>query len=75
MALCPAPLTNEETEGFDLEQAIISGLLPPHFLSPDPVQDLRSYVADYLKEEIAGEAVLQSMTAFSEFLSSPSFSP
>ena len=63
-----APLTYGETEGFDLEQVIFSGLLPPHFLSPDPVQDLRSYVADYLKEEIAAEAVVQSMPTFSEFL-------
>jgi len=54
-----APLTYGETKGFDLEQVITSGLLPPHFLSPDPVQDLRSYVADYLKEEIAAEAVAQ----------------
>jgi predicted AAA+ superfamily ATPase len=63
-----APLTYGETEGFDLEQVILSGLLPPHYLSPDPVQDLRSYVADYLKEEIAAEAVVQSMPTFSEFL-------
>jgi len=63
-----APLTYGETKGFDLEQVISSGLLPPHFLSPDPLQDLRSYVADYLKEEIAAEAVVQSMPAFSEFL-------
>ena len=63
-----APLTYGETKGFDLEQVIISGLLPPHFLSPDPLQDLRSYVADYLKEEIAAEAVVQSMPTFSEFL-------
>ena len=39
-----APLAWIETEGFDLEQVFISGLLPPHFLSPDPVRDLRSYV-------------------------------
>ena len=63
-----APLTYGETEDFDLEQVILSGLLPPHYLSPDPVQDLRSYVADYLKEEIAAEAVVQSMPTFSEFL-------
>ncbi len=63
-----APLTRGETEGFDLEQVIISGLLPPHFLSTDPIQDLRSYVADYLKEEIAAEAVIQNIPAFSEFL-------
>lgn len=63
-----APLTWAETEGFDLEQIVISGLLPPHFLSPDPIQDLRSYVADYLKEEIAAEAVTQNIPAFAEFL-------
>ena len=63
-----APLTYKETEGFDLEKALISGLLPPHFLSPDPGQDLRSYVADYLKEEIAAEAVIQNIPAFAEFL-------
>jgi len=63
-----APLSWAEIESFDLEQIIISGLLPPHFLSPDPIQDLRSYVADYLKEEIATEAVTQNIPAFAEFL-------
>ena len=63
-----APLTYWEIEGFELEQIAVSGLLPPHFLSSDPVQDLRSYVADYLKEEIAAEAVIQSIPAFAEFL-------
>jgi len=62
------PLTFAETSDFDLEQIVISGLLPPHFLSSDPVQDLRSYVADYLKEEIAAEALVQHIPAFAEFL-------
>jgi len=62
------PLSWVETEGFELEDICISGLLPPHFTSPDPIQDLRSYVADYLKEEIAAEATIQNMPAFAEFL-------
>lgn len=62
------PLTYRETKGFDLEKIMISGLLPPHFLSPDPIQDLRAYIADYLKEEIAAEAVTQNIPAFAEFL-------
>lgn len=62
------PLTALETEGFDLEAVMVSGLLPPHFLSLDPVRDLRSYVADYLKEEVAAEAAVQSIPAFAEFL-------
>ncbi len=62
------PLCHCETEGFDLESAMASGLLPPHFLSPDPDRDLRAYVGDYLKEEIAAEAVTQNIPAFAEFL-------
>ncbi|MCP4682230.1 MAG: ATP-binding protein [Desulfobacterales bacterium] len=63
-----APLTYTEIIGFDLEEIVISGLLPPHFLSEDPLQDLRAYVADYLKEEIVAEAVVRNIPAFSEFL-------
>lgn len=62
------PLSIMETEGFDLESAMISGLLPPHFLSPHPKEELRAYVADYLKEEVAAEALTQNIPAFSEFL-------
>jgi hypothetical protein len=36
--------------------------------SEDPIQDLRSYVADYLKEEIAAEAAVEAIPAFAEFL-------
>lgn len=62
------PLSYQEVEGFDLEDVMASGLLPPHFLSPHPIEDLRAYVADYLKEEIASEAQVQSIPSFSEFL-------
>jgi uncharacterized protein len=62
------PLSYMETRGFDLEEIMVSGLLPPHFLSPDPIQDLRAYIADYLKEEIASEAAIQNIPAFAEFL-------
>lgn len=53
---------------FDIENIIISGLLPSHIQSPDPMQELRAYIADYLKEEIAAEAVVQNIPAFAEFL-------
>lgn len=62
------PLSFMEVEGFDLEKAVVSGLLPPHFLSPSPVEDLRAYVADYLKEEIAAEALTRNIPAFAQFL-------
>jgi uncharacterized protein len=65
-----APLCYPELEpvGFDIKKAVISGLLPSHIQSPDPIQDLRAYLADYLKEEIAAEAVVQNIPAFAEFL-------
>src|SRR3990167_2843522 len=62
------PLSYFEVEGFDLEKIMVSGLLPPHFLSSSPFEDLRSYVADYLKEEIVAEAAVQNIPSFSEFL-------
>lgn len=62
------PLSFMEVEGFDLEKVMISGLLPPHFLSDQPLEDLRAYLADYLKEEIAAEALVQNLPAFHEFL-------
>jgi predicted AAA+ superfamily ATPase len=62
------PLSFMEVSGFDLERVMVSGLLPPHYLSPDPVEDLRSYIADYLKEEVIAEALTQNIPAFSEFL-------
>ncbi len=62
------PLSMREVEGWDLERAMFSGLLPPHFLSQKPAEDLRAYIADYLKEEIAAEAKEQNIPAFAEFL-------
>ncbi|MCK9461182.1 MAG: DUF4143 domain-containing protein [Proteobacteria bacterium] len=62
------PLSLREVEGFDLARAMLTGLLPPHFLSDDPVRDLRAYVADYLKEEIAAESRAKNLPAFAEFL-------
>lgn len=65
-AMCP--LAYLETKGFDLERVMVSGMLPPHFLADDPVADLRAYVNDYLKEEVAAEAAVQSLPSFAEFL-------
>ena len=62
------PLSFREVDHLDLERIMTSGLLPPHFLSTDPIEDLRAYVGDYLKEEIAAEALTQNIPAFAEFL-------
>jgi predicted AAA+ superfamily ATPase len=62
------PLTSAEVDRIDLERVMVSGLLPPHFLSAEPIEDLRAYVGDYLKEEIAAEALTANIPAFAEFL-------
>lgn len=62
------PLSYMEIKDFAIEKIVHTGLLPPHMLSIVPMQDLHAYVADYLKEEIAAEAVVQNIPAFAEFL-------
>ncbi len=62
------PLSFLEVTDFDLERVMISGLLPAHYVSTNPIEDLRAYVADYLKEEIIAEALTQNIPAFNEFL-------
>jgi len=62
------PLTYLEVTGFDIEDVMISGMLPPFYLSDDPHQELRSYVGDYLREEIIAEARIQNIPSFSDFL-------
>ncbi len=62
------PLCFGEIDRLDLERVVVSGLLPPHFLSDDPLDDIRSYVNDYLKEEIVAEGLAIDLPAFSDFL-------
>ncbi len=62
------PFSCMEVEEIDLESVMVSGMLPPHFLSKKPYNLIRSYIADYLKEEIAQEARIQKIPQFSEFL-------
>src|SRR3989338_3693679 len=62
------PLSYLEVDALDLERVMLSGLLPAHYLSTNPIEDLRAYVADYLKEEIIAEALTRNIPAFNEFL-------
>jgi len=62
------PFSCMEVGEIDLESILVSGMLPPHFLSDKPTDLIRSYIADYLKEEIAQEAQIQKIPQFSDFL-------
>lgn len=61
-------VTCELKDNFDLDRALVYGLLPSHYLSPDSAMDLKAYVNDYLKEEIQAEALTRNIPAFSRFL-------
>jgi uncharacterized protein len=62
------PLVYPEIHDFCLATAINSGLLPPHYMTTKPRRLIQSYIGDYLKEEIAAEALARSIGAFNRFL-------
>ncbi len=55
-------------EHFRLERALEFGLLPSIYFSDAPEEDLAAYSGDYLKEEVAAEALVRNIGAFSRFL-------
>jgi len=59
---------------FDLIRAINQGYLPRHYLSSSHEPLIRSYINDYLKEEIAAEALVRNLPAFSNFLNAAALS-
>jgi len=68
------PLVSQEIPKFDLMRALNHGLLPRHYQADHPELLGRSYVGDYLKEEIAAEALTRNVPAFARFLEAASFS-
>lgn len=65
------PLTYREIgPGFDLDDVIRFGSLPPAFIGEhrDRLRTLRSYTQTYLKEEVLDEALVRNLPAFSRFL-------
>jgi len=68
-------LTSAELgSAFDLERILNHGFLPRIYESARPKRLLNSYVADYLKEEVASEGLVRNLPVFSEFLNIASLS-
>ena len=59
---------------FDLRKALNRGLLPSIYLSDNPRADLGSYLGTYLENEIASEAAVRNLPAFSRFLTTAALS-
>lgn len=62
------PLTTAELADPDLTRILNSGLIPKHYLAGNANRSLRSYVADYINEEINAEALTRNVPAFAKFL-------
>lgn len=62
------PFVSAEIPEFELEKVLLYGTLPPIYYSQNPADELRSYVGDYLQEEIKAEALARNIEGFSRFL-------
>ncbi len=62
------PLTTKELGKPDLLRILRHGLIPKHYLDDNPDRSLRSYVADYIEQEIQFEALTRNVPAFARFL-------
>ncbi len=68
------PFVSAELDDFDLLRALNHGLIPSHYLAEDARRFLRSYLNDYLKQEILDEGLTRNVPAFSRFLDAAGYS-
>ena len=61
-------------DAFDLDRALNHGYLPLIYESSRPRRLLDSYIADYLREEVAAEGLVRNLPAFSDFLDAAALS-
>lgn len=62
------PFVSAELPNFDLDRALLYGLLPPHYLAKNPQRLLGGYIDIYLKEEIKEEALSRNLGVFQHFM-------
>ncbi len=62
------PLVYPEIGNFNLLKALSHGLLPVAYFSKQPRRFLKSFIQDYLVEEIQKEALVRNLAGFSRFL-------
>lgn len=59
---------------FNLVKMLNCGYLPRHYKNSNSKNLIRSYISDYLKEEIAAEGLIRNLQSFLEFLDMAAFS-
>jgi len=68
------PFMAAELPSFDLESALVEGLLPMVVAAPDPADVLDAYATLYLEEEVKLEGWARDVGNFARFLEAASFS-
>jgi len=64
----------EIPEQFNFEKHLKIGMLPIITQSSDPINDLKAYIALYMREEVLQEGLIRKVDQFSQFLEAISFS-
>jgi predicted AAA+ superfamily ATPase len=67
-------MASEIQNVFNLEKALLYGMVPLVWGSKDPLNQLRSYVSLYLQEEVRVEGLVRNLDSFSRFLEAITFS-
>jgi predicted AAA+ superfamily ATPase len=62
------PLTFNEIESFDLLRFLNHGGLPQVYLSDNHNEELKAYIAMYLRQEVQAESLTRNLQSFSHFL-------
>ena len=65
------PLVSKEIDDFDVMRAIQHGMIPRHYLAPNPAvlwRRMQAYISTYLREEIKAEALVRNLSTFNKFL-------
>lgn len=70
------PLVSAEIGSLNLLRALNHGLIPAHYLQEETEykKSLKSYIQDYLKEEIFAEGLARNIPAFTRFFDALSYS-
>jgi predicted AAA+ superfamily ATPase len=61
-------IVSAELPDFSIDTAVNHGLLPAHYCASNPQPFIAAYIGDYLREEIAAEALIRNLSSFSRFL-------
>jgi predicted AAA+ superfamily ATPase len=67
-------MAHELGDGFNLENALKTGLVPLVWSAVEPSQTLKGYVGLYLREEVKMEGLVRNVEQFSQFLEVMAFS-